>query len=1671
MAKYLKINSITGKDVYIYDQRFQDNTSGYSDLLYTEIRNDEEIKSIYLDGINTKIFIKDIDFLPSNSTIFLRVKFDNSSYENSIGLAGYGTNFSLVDSWGYFVENEKIKVFTSDGLNYYVQSFEAFDFNSLTVIPNIYHDLVFVQNDNSVKFYLDGVLKDVINLISPLSSTELPDKIYFGSLGEINSYSTICGNISELGVWKRNLNDVDIIDLYNQNKLDEHPGLISNNKYIKVNSGKIYFDGIVHDIPEKNVYISGIGSETIDLIIKENIATEDNDIELCDTNVSTSNLGKPGAHRVFYEYNIVRNYVSLENDTSVVITLLKFVNGELVFDLLSSQNKNTQDEEKEVYDPNDLDLSYIISSKLAEAIKDINGNFVVEGLDISTDNRESEIDVIISPGKYYIDGVKKELKEDKVFTIDKNYQTYSIVGEPLKFINYQTSHTFYYQPLANNDAVKKVIMGVKMTRYVDLSGQMEDEIGENNIIKLNSVKIAGIEFYDIEDRKVELKGTKLNWLELPSILSTAEVKFTAFRILNEGLNSDYFTGKGNVYTSESIVFAGQNINHVLANKPKTILEIRKEGTNYTYSPELTENGFIIRNTDNLVANVSNLIVKYTYSTNSYYNNLHSLFFRDKGTDEVIDPTVIGFIDYDYYLNEIYTIGITPDNIFNIYSGIPGSKKTTVKAPLSSDILPLSDIEINPIENSLNIRKYNWNRNPISNVISTNSRLDRVENTVLYSELENKASSYSDASSLKGTFVDHLTNYSKSDIYHSDYDCFINLINTDDACTSGLNKNIYKLSPISLEGLKYYKEIGYVNNSKTEICLNRNLCTTWINVNSNTNKKIIPEVTIYNAFDYINENYQYSWLSKIIDNILFNHQSMISSNINTTYFSSLNISSDYTNNSTDDKNHSSIIQKIVNNMENLLNISSEYFLNKKYIVFIGKGFDALESNIQIKINNEFINSIIDIKPEYISNIQKFRIQNVPTIGGNIDFYLNPDELKSYIGWNASNSRITANQYGEFIVMIALNDSDYIENNSFYSKIKYTGLYETEFIRQNNENIKIKTNLLGLNNRLNNVVKYSKRMNDSILSIGEYSDSTTPSLAQIFKVQKTITLDKIFLFYDGDISSDMIVEIRTVENNAPTNVILTREKVKNTKNKELLIEFKNKILLENNKEYALCISDNGTSKIAIAEIGKNFSLYSILKNYGMASPNLIKTNLYDASSKLMFNNNIGLQSNKYIVKPNAELAFNLFAIDCSNLLKSQDNSYYNKIQFKEIEEENVKYYFNFMCDFNDTYGDMTNVEFTYSYLKSENDEYSPEYNFSPYSLVYIPNGFIKLKFFTYIKTLDKNITPLVHLYPLLITYEYKEQSSYVSKSFNLYDNNADNVKIYMETMLPNDCEVSVKVSPDDNKTWREALLETNISDLVYTSDGRFVNYTFNHYFRLNKPLVSIKNNTNSGILIGNNYYLVSSVDKDGAEWGSDIISTPILENNRVELEITVDPNSYGFKVYRGTALDITKLKLIYDSTYFSLLANPITTSSTEIVLQANTGAKFPSEGYVKINNEIIYYGSKSVSGDILSNLGRAQKESVISSHGIGSPVYLWDYGTINSNKSEGQLPRLTEDLKFVFIDGVLAGSKPKYLESNNYYTAITNNTNIYPKTIKVKIDLINNNKILAPCVKNLICNALI
>lgn len=1669
MAKYLKITPIQGNDLYIYDARYQENSLAYNDLIYSETINSEIIKSVKMDGENTFLFIKDVDFVPSISSVMIRVKFNSNIYDLSFGLFGYGTNNTLINSWGCFVDGEDIKIQTSNGLNTFVQTFETVKFNSTIFTPNVYHDIVVVSSNDSVKFYLDGILRDSMTIVSPLVADVVPDKIYFGNLGEINSYNTISGYIREVGIWKRELNEADIYELTNQFKIEDHPGLISTNKYIQINEGKLYYDGIVHNIPSAGIYITCSGTENIDLVISEQIYTEDNDIDLRDTSVGYYNFGKPGAHRVSYTYQIVRNYIPVENDTNIVITLLTYINGELVFDLLASQNKKTEDTGgSSTGNPEIGDLSYLISSKLAEAIRDINGNFIVEGLDTTIEDLGDDgFNVSVLSGKYYINGVKKSLDESVSFIVDKNYQTYSIDGEIVKFQDIQTPYIFSYQPLANNfdsyNAIRSFVMPVKVEgATLSKSDDLYDVISSaGSVVKLYSVLSGSVEYFDIEISLVELEGNNLKWLNnlnKPASGSTVTVTYSIMENLTE--NVDFFRAIGNVYTTQTINFNGQGVIHLLLNTPRYLINVQAstDGTNadITSKTKISNNGIIITDGSGLSVGTTVLTIKYSFVNNSYFNDKSSIFFT---ATKNYDSTLYGYIEYDYYLNEIYTIGVSPDNVFDIYSGIPGTKETMVKASLSSDILPISDIIINPIDDSSIVTKYNWIRNPISNVVSTYNRLDRIENTILLSELENKAASLSDPLLLKGTFVDTLTDYVKSDIFHDDYSCFIDLIESEKGCSSGLDKTFYRVQPEVITGYNKYKEIATMNNSSANVIQNRIECTEFMAVNANNSAKTLPEITSYNSYDYISEKNSY-WLQKMIDNILFNYQAIIPSNTNATYYSSLNISSNYTGDTiADDKNHSSVIQTIISNMEKLLGLTTDYYLGEKWIVFIGKGFNSLENNIRIKINSDIITNISPVTLEYVANIQKYRINSIQTIGGDKVIYLNPSDMTEFSGWSVSGSNITANQYGEFIVFAKINSP------TTYSSVKYTGLYETEFLRNGYTSVKIKTNLSGISNKLNGIVKNGKRTEDSIFTIGEYSSSTTPSIAQLFRVGKNITLDRIQLVYNGDIATYSYIEIRTVENGLPSNIILTRERIKNTTNKFLTVIFSNKVFLETNKDYALCICDNGSSHAGISTIGQTSALYATLKGYSTVNYQKVKTNLYDATSKLLINNSASFTSPSYSIKNNSELAFDLYAIDVSSLGQLSDDSYYSTISFGETTFDTVKYFFNFMCDFSDTYGDYTDVEFTYMYKKSASDSYSSEYKFNPYSLVNVPNGIKSIKFKTYLKTLDKNVSPQVHLYPLLTAYSYKSSSDYISKSFELYDNNADNVKIFFETYIPNECGIRVYVSPDDSRTWREATLTTDLNDLVVSSDGRYVSYAYDHYFRLIAPSLELTSLSDDGSISGINYYKISAVDVDGIEIGSNLITTENLSNKVVNLSCTLDPNAYGFKVYRGNNASV--LSQIYDSTARTKLVNSIDTFA--ISLNSEEGVNFPYTGYIRIDNEIIHYGSRT--GNVLGNLSRAQKNSILANHAINADIYLWDFGTINSNKYDGQIPMLSSDFEFVFSDGIKSGVNPVYMtNSAKVFSVISNNTNIYPKRIKIKIHLTNNINKTSPYIKKLICNAL-
>lgn len=192
-----------------------------------------------------------------------------------------------------------------------------------------------------------------------------------------------------------------------------------------ISPGRIYYDGMVHDVPETTLALSGQGEETIGIKIEYQVVTYEQDPELLDPALGFENFGLPGMDRR------VASIRWVVNDPGA-IPVYRLVNGELV--------RQTTPPELEG-----------IAPILARRTYDTSGNFLVSGMDAYIEPKDADyVTLVIEAGKAYVGGfeinklvpvkiaVPKAKETRRVINETKVYQlgtdTYPLNSKPVKEI-------------------------------------------------------------------------------------------------------------------------------------------------------------------------------------------------------------------------------------------------------------------------------------------------------------------------------------------------------------------------------------------------------------------------------------------------------------------------------------------------------------------------------------------------------------------------------------------------------------------------------------------------------------------------------------------------------------------------------------------------------------------------------------------------------------------------------------------------------------------------------------------------------------------------------------------------------------------------------------------------------------------------------------------------------------------------------------------------------------------------------------------------------------------------------------------------------------------------------------------------------------------------------------
>ena len=1729
MARFMKIPQYFGQSINLL---YYNPTCQYDSLeYYRKIKNVNGTKALLLDGqkdyIVAKFSSKNGWFPQIGSTFFLKFLIPENSdiFSKNFGIFGSGdtADIQLNDFWGLYVQTDPVsntKIFYVTISNLLLTQdipLRGFSFSPLNFPTGVFNSIALVQTSSEVVLYANGLKAAQSKLPFIPETNRSYNNIYIGRYGNTNEYNGMSVYVKEIGLWERPIDNRDILDLNDKN-LVENQSVSKTSKRIKIEEGKFYYDGYIHNIGSTSLFINGVGKESVYILITEKLVTEEEDPNLLDNSSNTYNLGKPGMHRIKYEYSYASN-IDTANlpEGTYAIKFLEFVDGVKTFSLLDnnteSQNDTTNTSTDIVTESAGKRYSPVQSTKndsdnsITKYIYETMGNFIYNGLSVSM--MEKDLDtyqISIGSGVYYLNGERNSIESSVYLPISRSSSITTIVNE---YINVRANNPILLsqQPVAarylNNGAlisgITRAMVPVVNTKNVSVI--RTDKNGED-FVDASAIKVLKVykgdlvytpcSSLDSDDGDYYFYNGRIKWspsaTNKPNVsqggiaVDWYAVDYSRLYSCEEGIDKDFIVIKGDNYTKELIVYKGRGINHSLRFTPEYIVSSRIVSGQNTYiidSSYIKLNGSTFKIDDQLdFLNVGDTIeIYYSYNSNlSVKPTWHIVFFENG--NKVIDTTTDGIIDYKYYLTDVYTLTIEHNsnkniNEFVLHRGTPGYRGNAVKASIPDTALPIADILIDPDGSEYcTITPYNIYRTQVSDIRNLMSKVSDMKENIILSELEKVAEGKSDISSLKGMYVDSLTNYSRSNIV--EMDAFIDLVR--ERLYSGFEKTTV---PLNLGNdttkAKLGREVYYpLNNFNSEIIESQKSITGSESINKLIVSEVKAQVFVYNDFSYTQE-LRNIYTKNALDSLGLCQLAVIPYNSETSVY---NIS--YAGDSTSIDRTSNINRVLEKFKVFFDNTILNTVLDNRIIVLQGRGFNPNEQNIQLKINNNLID------PENINalhvNVSDPDNPKVSITENGLDKDIKVGPMSLFSGWSTDTAYgIKCNDSGEFIVSLLIP----------YSFNLVTGFQELVFTRYANQNepITVKLNFNGILDSLKNVINTGSRGNISFYDNYCYSNDYIPGIIQPIS-KKSATLLGVNLYFEYiDFSTPMLVDIYELSGTS-VNKVLTRKYIKsrsdfkNIVDNKFTIEFDNPVNIVDTKTYGIGIcTENPSIKVFTTEVGK--------PSQSTEDYNVIVSKVKSLYSVVSANNGDYSISND----GRRGLVFDLLALDISSNPKNSYGYCENTIRFDTISFSQEQDRFSLYCDLDSTIGFDRKISIEYSTEDpSVTDNGRAWTKITPYTLV-IPKD--KFKFLTFrfvLSSGNKNYLPCIHQHPVVNAYKFKEISSYQTKSFEsgIEDGSGENkVKIYLNAEYRQGSEYNASISPDGGLTWRNCnLVNTKING--QTSNMILQEHSYEYECRLNPPVVlaheilpyesgSMTNgNFSAGTSIG---YLVSLLDESGIALAPNelynvdqntglpttyYVTDITSDGQKVKLRIKIDSNCRGFRIYR--ALNGSSIYYqIYSSTALTYVPSSIS-SINPYKIPVSDASEFPIKGLLRINNEIIKY--ENIEGNntfIVSDNGRGYLNTTISNIRPGDKVELYDYAGEHESILKGQVPRIYSDKEFFeFVDDNKTYKEYTRTAKESTFRS-ENNTLSYPSSLAVKISFTNDSDIIeSSSIWNLICN---
>lgn len=559
---------------------------------------------------------------------------------------------------------------------------------------------------------------------------------------------------------------------------------INEDNQAVISPGKIFLEGLVRNVNETTVKITGVGNEFVGAKIKQEVITEVDDPSLYDPCTNYENYGQAGAHRL--RESVVFSRIA-EGEIGDYIPIWTLSNGELSSDeVVGNSAENAQERQ--------------LQETLARRTYDENGSYKVRGLNL-IDRREADdehIYISVSEGKAYVRGFEVTKSTATRLALDIANTTREIANEAKVYVDritYKLANQPGSQILRANC---KIQYKATMTRGNISGGQ--DYItnpNEGSVDSIVKVEQGGIIYNEGED--FQLSGSAIDW-SLPSKEPQTGSQYTVTYIYNQVMGTDDFSLTHNNYynlTTTTVLKRDKkangreseqdNLDDFIPLKENQELikvnKVYKRGEDMSPKEETTDYAVTLGKNGtakihwvdvNKMEDQSDYVVEMVvYVQEVDPDNFYIEMSESVSQKPVLNSRMV--FDYEFYLSRKDLITVDKAGQFTIYKGVPNIARL-VESPINQDEDQLIVGTVLIYANSANVvlNTYDSTRLSQNQLFNLRKRVANLEYNMAMSDLDKEAMEGENATQLKGIFTDGFIGLTKADVTHSEFACTFDL---------------------------------------------------------------------------------------------------------------------------------------------------------------------------------------------------------------------------------------------------------------------------------------------------------------------------------------------------------------------------------------------------------------------------------------------------------------------------------------------------------------------------------------------------------------------------------------------------------------------------------------------------------------------------------------------------------------------------------------------------------------------------------------------------------------------------------------------------------------------------------------------------------------------------------